>query len=293
MIDIFINDYNNVLNFLNNSEEFNIVKNIEDAQIVLWANSMHDDVIKAKSLGIPVVLVQHGGLWTRAFLPPLNFNYEPYFDKVFIWGKRDYSNVVLSGLDIDRVVITGCSLFEDVKKVDKINHYGTNISFFPFKGHADFDNQYNIIEKILSDTEYNLTVKLVRTGLFNIERYLKFANNDRYSVVYTDTSNILQSINIINNSDVMISTYDGTPSLIACIKDVPIVHFDCLANNAIFFSDIGDCISDINLLISTIDDNIYNKNKNINKRNYVAKEDIDLSVNSMLKIVDEIKKLVG
>ena len=291
-MNVFLHDYNNVLEFLRHVDEFNIVDCVDKSDIVVVTDEqhpvMHEQVMMAKGLGIPTVNVQHGALWTRFYLPP--FNKLLYVDKHLVWGKTDYDNMVKAGCDKNRVVVTGTSVFERIKQVDKNGHSGINISYFPLRSFDDNESNYAVLESLVS-TGYNITVKLISSGMYNIDRWLSYLDdNFRCSVVCSSANNIWKAVDVINNSDVIVDTCDGTPGLIACIKDVPILH--CDTNCGQFFSDIGDLIHGTELLGSTIESNIVDPDKNFEKRRLVREEIIDLTCNSEDIIINEIKNMV-
>ena len=76
----------------------------------------------------PVIVVQHGRGATRDYCEPNKF---PLIaDKICVWGEADKKRLLKVGIDLNRIVVTGCPLFVELTPKNK-NRMGINVLFTP------------------------------------------------------------------------------------------------------------------------------------------------------------------
>jgi len=141
-IKVYLENWNNVMNFLKLREEIELTNDVRECDcIVLW-----QDVrtylaelckINKEYLHKPVVVIQHGRGAGNDYLPPNSF--PMWADKFCCWGTKEYNRLLNAGFDKNRLVITGSPLVPFIKPRQK--HDGKNIVFTPIiTTHEEPDN---------------------------------------------------------------------------------------------------------------------------------------------------------
>jgi hypothetical protein len=174
--------------------------------------------MEAKERGIPIVVVQHGRGPLLDYLPPNN--HKLMADKICVWGTRDHKMMLEGGFDPDRVVLTGCPLFDSLKN-EKISHKGTNILFAP--GHSvgphEFLHESNllIMEQLNKIHGINIYIKLLST------QNSKHFNGHLIRSNSFDRDHIQKCIAAVRMSDILVSNQCSTIDLIAMYFGIPVI----------------------------------------------------------------------
>jgi len=141
-IKVYLEDWNNVMTFVKQREELELVSDARDADcIILWQDVRNYlaelCVINEEYMHKPVVIVQHGRGAGNDYLPPNSF--PMHADKFCCWGTKEYNRLLNAGFSKDRLVITGSPLVPFIKP--KQEHDGKNIVFCPIiTNHEEPDN---------------------------------------------------------------------------------------------------------------------------------------------------------
>ncbi len=173
---------------------------------------------EAKSQGIPIVVVQHGKGASCDYLPPLN--YKLLTDKLCVWGKRDRDALIDGGIPAEKIVLSGCPLF-DGESSKRDEHKGINVLFAP--GHIrESAKNIAVMETLMQIKGINVYAKLLSTH--NRKQY---GRNVIVSNSF-DSDHMKKCFNAVRNADVLITNTSGTIETIALFFDIPIIFIDNL-----------------------------------------------------------------
>lgn len=184
-----------------------------------WKHWIQD----ARKYGIRVVLMQHGRRGTSRIFPPFN---EPLQSDVLCsWGKNDIRRMTDCGVPIDKVRVTGTTIFKHLKL--RKEHEGINIVFSP--EHWDIDVAENFIIKSqlekLDGTKVNgKTVKVISKLLTNEHTKDTYPNpvwSDRKAEGHLEIC-----ADVLSTADVVVAVSESTFELCAQILDIPVVIAD-------------------------------------------------------------------
>lgn len=225
---IFSLDHNNVLQ--NILPHFNVTKDMKKAEaVLLWQDVTFYGLKyakRAKELGKPVIVVQHGRWAFRDYLPPVN--YKLLADKLCVWGTRDHEWMMNAGFDRNRVILTGCPILDNLNR-EKIAHEGANVVFAPLHSDREIEGNTAIIDHLRKIGNINIISKIlhrnVLEGIFNRKERMIYGEN-RITSQPTDKDHLHKCIDLLRRTDILVSNSTGTFEMLAMYFDIPHIFVD-------------------------------------------------------------------
>jgi len=214
MKKIYLGNHNNVLSDV--KENFELVESISEAEkIVLWQDvlGMSKSIVRlAHSLGKEVIVVQHGRHSTVDYCPPINHNF--ISDKICVWGQQDVDRLIDNGIDKDKIVLTGTTLFGHLKSRRK--HEGKNIVFVLAHQDCVIEENNDVAEALKKIKGINVTTKGIEMHRPNgFENYIA---SDRNSEDHLEIC-----ADILRDADIVVALKDDTFCLLAYSLDIPVI----------------------------------------------------------------------
>lgn len=243
---IYTSSYNGVLDEY--KSQINYASPLDADKLVVWqdcSGSFKDLVTSCKRFfPKPIYTVQHGRRASRDYGAPLKKSFNS--DKFLAWGKWDYDNMAQLGYKAE---IVGCPLNTWIKP--KVTHKEKVVLFLPVNsGKEEPDNilVYNELLKLkLSKTQEGI-IKNYDTlkKNWNKNNITRHTLSDNFTIVagnlpwhdqkfytegvikcYQDSAKSQRILfDMIRNSDVVVSTDEGTAALFSIAHDVPVIVVD-------------------------------------------------------------------
>jgi hypothetical protein len=226
---LYISDHNRVLASLRKHPDVEETSLVSADAAVVWQDyrDLNRDIIMfCNAMGMPTLVMQHGGYQTTDYVPPTRDNPDhfPLFaSRAMLWGVAEKERMLAAGYDPQRMIVTGCSIFDDlpVRKA----HSGVNVVFFPIKWGVEIHENYTILKALLEMGRYRVITKLVKNS-FEEKEYAKLHEQYGGEMVVTslDSPGHIQSINnLLEVADVIILPWETTASLFAYCMDIPLI----------------------------------------------------------------------
>jgi hypothetical protein len=260
---------------------------------------------EAKRSNKKVLVIQHGRGAVDDYIPPQNKTL--LADAICVWGTRDQKLMLRNGFSSDRVILTGCPIFDGLS-AEKKKHKGINVLFAP--GHTtedgeEFLSSLHIVQQLKKMDGINVFVKLLST-----HDTKPFGKNTIVSRSF-DADHIYKCIEAVKRSDILISNQPGTIDLIAMYFDIPVIsiideklsadiygryarRFDTSEKS--FYDQYAfgaEIIRDINILPEAIKKNLSDpgKLKNDRRKELLESAGVGLPGSPVEKIVKIIKEM--
>lgn len=211
---VFVADHNQVLADI--AQEFEVVKDIERAdRILLWTDIMNLERSIArlgKSLGIPVIVVQHGRRGSSRYFPPFN---EPIIaDKLCVWGIRDKQALIEAGHPAKKIAVTGTTIFQYL--IPRKKHKGTNIVFCPEHWDSEVAENKMVAKELRKLKNIKITTKIIEGH--NADWYDNPVFSNR-----KDPNHLKICAEVLSTADLLVSISESTFELFAQYLDIPTV----------------------------------------------------------------------
>jgi len=186
-------------------------------RIVVWQDVLEENrkmILKAKELGIPTILIEHGRLGHTQYLPP--FNVKPLVDKHCVWGTRDKEILLSVGVPENNIYITSSPIFKHIRQKEK--HSGKNLLFLPMHWEGDVMENWEVAMALRQMKGFNITTKILEGEHF-AERYQNPVISNRQD----NERHFKSLIDLLIKTDVVVSLTESTPDLFALIMDIPVI----------------------------------------------------------------------
>lgn len=269
---LYISDHNRVLADLRKHPDVEVTDLLSADAAVVWQDYRglnRDIVMFCNSVGIPTLVMQHGGNQTREYLPPTDevpIQFPLFASRVMVWGPADRDRLLKEGYGPERVILTGSTVFDHLPKREK--HEGVNVVYFPLKWDVEIEENYALLRALLEPGKYNVVTKITRE-YFDVGKFKKLHDKCGGELVVTspDAPGHLEAIyDLLRTADIFVLTWPlTTPSLLADCMDIPIVYADIFKPRTAFksekkyrpiASDDGDTVKDLSKLAEIIDYNL-------------------------------------
>ncbi|MFA7301099.1 MAG: hypothetical protein WC069_02230 [Candidatus Shapirobacteria bacterium] len=211
---IYLSDHNQVLADIEDS--FEIVDDWMDADaVVVWQDvrgELVNIVAQSNLMGIPTFVMQHGLRASREYLP--EYGKELLSQRIMVWGPQDKVRMIKSGVEPERIVVTGTTILDHLKPKQK--HAGINVLFVPLHWDKEIEENYEVANILNQIKDIRVLTKLVDGQ--RIENYKNVILSNR------DDKNHLDKItNILKDIDVLVSLSESTMEFMAYYLDIPVV----------------------------------------------------------------------
>jgi hypothetical protein len=173
---------------------------------------------RSKEMDTPIVVVEHGRGAISDYLAPRKM---PLLaDKVCVWGSFDRYVLINGGIDEEKIVLTGCPIFEGLSRT-KTSHKGMNVLFSPAHFTENKDDEplnVQILNKLNSIKDITVYTKLLNTHSKELRT--------KHSVISTsyDDDHLNKCIEAIKLADAIVSNQIGTFELIAMYFEIPVIY---------------------------------------------------------------------
>jgi hypothetical protein len=172
---------------------------------------------KLHKLGKRVILVQHGRRGISRIYPP--FNEKLLSDVVCVWGKNDVSRLIQSGVPLEKIKVTGSTIFSKLKP--RVPHKGFNVVFSPDHwGGEDIAENFIVANELRKIKGVNIITKGL-IGYQEIEMYDNLVMSDRREPDHLDICT-----DVLSKADLIVSLSESTFEMMAQVLDIPIVIAD-------------------------------------------------------------------
>lgn len=221
---IALYNWNSVLDevIVKMQDKHTLLKSYEDADVVvLWNEIKEADwqkrVTESQEMGKKVILYQHGVWGTDRTREPFN---EPILsDIVTVWGEGDKKRLIQDGIPEEKIVITGCPLFQRLKP--RIPHDGKNVVFA--LEHWDWGDviENNIVARKLRDLK---GAKIITKGLKRENKTDSFENPvSSYRLDYGHLDIVAE---VLSTADLVVAISESTFAFLAEYLDIPVIIAD-------------------------------------------------------------------
>ena len=264
---VFFKDWNFVLSDV--KKNFVTTDDFQDADVVVsWNDILDADreiILTANILGKPTLIMQHGLYSCREYISPHN---SPLLaNKIMVWGPEEKKKLISGGINENRIVVTGTTLFDHL--ISRKPHKGANIIFSPMHWDYVIDENKVIANKLRDIKKINIITKLIEGMDGSYFQNPVFSDRSM-----PDHLNICASV--LSKADLVISINEGTFELFACYLGIPVILVDCwkpkLFMNRLYYPEIRSRFSsacyftDINNLEEVIFNTLANPSKLNNER---------------------------
>jgi hypothetical protein len=272
VLKLYISDHNRVLAELRNHPDVVETDLLSADAAVVWQDYRglnRDIVMFCNSIGIPTLVMQHGGNQTREYLPPTDdepMQFPIFAARAMVWGPIDRDRLLELGYGPERVTLTGATAFDHLPKREK--HEGVNIVFFPVKWDAEIKERYTLLKALLEPGKYNVITKITKE-YYNVSKFESIHEKYDGRVVATscDAPGHFEALyDLMRTADLFVLSWNGgTPPLLADNMDIPIVYANISrprkahgSESEYHFAapDDGDVVSDLSRLTEVIDFNL-------------------------------------
>lgn len=279
MPKVYIKDANFVLSDV--IKDFDITDDCFSADaIVCWndiAGECRDIILSANFLGIPTLVAQHGLRAVREYGTP--FNAPLIAEKIMVWGQKDKERMMQAGVNKDRIVVVGTTLFDHL--IPRQPHEGFNVVFSPMHWDANLDENLILAEKLREVKGINVITKLIE-GMdgspFDNPVYSNRASQDHLDICAS----------VLSKADIVVGITESTFEFLAYKLDIPMVIVDLwkpkFFGNRMFWPEIGSFFSDacqkvgLNELPEAILDALSNPGRFSSERKKALKEETGLDL---------------
>ena len=216
---LYVLDHNSVLQDI--KKEFEIVKNIDDADVVvLWndVNPIERGIIRlAHSQGKKVIVVQHGRRGTSKYYAP--FNEKITADKLLVWGEFDRTSLLEAGQENRKIKVVGAPVFSHLQK--KKGHKGINIVFSPEHWDKPIEENTKVYKELKKLKGVNLITKTIDSPSHDGQDFGNSVRTDRNS-----DSHLKTCCELLGVCDLVVGISESTFELLAQAMDIPVVIVD-------------------------------------------------------------------
>jgi len=188
--------------------------------IVLWNETPNggwkDWIKQCNTAGVRTVLLQHGRRGTSRMHPPFN---EPLqSDLVCVWGKNDIERLTSSGIDRDKIKLTGTSVLRDLPEREP--HKGINVVFSPEHWDVDVVENFMVNSALKKVKGINIISKLL-TDEHTKDTYPNPVWSDRRTKEHLQIAK-----DTVAKADVVVAVSESTFELMAQVLDIPVIIAD-------------------------------------------------------------------
>lgn len=187
--------------------------------VVLWQDVLGQlvNVAKqAKALGKRVYTVEHGLLSINDYIKPLS---RPLIaDKFLAWGQKSKEYMIEAGIEPDRIVITGTTVFDDFGP--KRLHEGKNVLFAPRHWTPDLEENLKIANRLRGMKGVNIKSKIIE-GEHDPDKYPNPFSTDRQR-----DNHLKECYRVLSDTDVLVTLGEGTFAALAYYLDIPVISTD-------------------------------------------------------------------
>lgn len=293
MKKIYCLDHNSILKDI--KKEFEVVNNIEDADVViLWndVNPVERGIINlAHLLGKKVIVIQHGRKGTSKYYPP--FNEKIQADKLLVWGEFDRRSLLFAGQDKKKIKVVGTTIFSHLKERQK--HEGINLVFCPEHWDKPIEENEKVKKELRKLEGINIITKIIDSPSHDGIKWDNSICSNRNS-----NDHLSICIDTLSTTDIVVGISESTFELLAQAMDIPVVIMEDWEPKA-FGGDMGyinyrRVISravkkaNINNLLEIIRDQLKNPDELKEERKQVCIEEGGINLNSLELIKYEIQR---
>lgn len=213
---------------------FRLVKPEKAKALFLWADSfgpVREMAEYGKTLGKPVIVLQHGKQSVREYTTP------PYFtliaDKICVWGPRDLKTLLDYGYDKNRIVLTGCPLFANKERTRDNKNDIPHVVFSPAKWECEIEENIDVYNELIKIKGIKVTSKLIE----KCHDPKKFGKNIVITKFKGDLKMMDTIFKLLRTADIVVTNMLSTFDLIAIYLGIPVVFIDNFRPRA--FHDIS------------------------------------------------------